>query len=58
MLAQAGWTEANVRDRSWADAQEVLDAALENGEISKAHSKALRTTGRKWGVNIGFFQGA
>ena len=57
LLAQAGWTEADVRDRSWADAKEVLDAALETEEISNAHWKALRGTGRKWGIDIGFFQG-
>ena len=58
LLAAAGWNEANVRDRSWAEAQEVLDTALENREISKAHWKALRGTGKKWGIDIGFFRGA
>ena len=58
LLAAAGWNEANVRDRPWAEAQEVLDTALENREISKAHWKALRGTGKKWGVDIGFFRGA
>ena len=57
LLAAAGWTEVDVRDRSWADAKEVLDTARENREISEAHWKALRTTGRKWGIDIGFFQG-
>ena len=57
LLAAAGWTEVDVRDRSWADAKEVLDTARENKEISEAHWKALRTTGRKWGIDIGFFQG-
>ena len=56
LLAQDGWSEVDVRDRSWADAQAVLDTALANRELSRAHWKALRTTGRKWGINIGFFQ--
>ena len=57
LLAQDGWSEADVRDRSWADALAVLDAALASEEISKAQWRALRTTGRKWGIDIGFFQG-
>ena len=57
LLADAGWSGADVRDKSWAEAMEVLNAALANEEISEAHWRALRGTGNKWGINIGFFQG-
>ena len=52
MLIAAGWTEANVRDRSWENAKELLDAARASSEIVEYAWKQIKNTWRNWRIYI------
>ena len=58
LLHAAGWTRDDIDNSPWQAVLDMLEAAARRGDISQSYRDALRGTAQKYGLEIGYFQGA
>ena len=57
MLSAEGWTRDDIDNKSFQSVLDLIEAAFVREEISRAMRQALRGTAKKYGFEIGYFQG-